>query len=610
MDQVDWKVYISNYPDLSHLKTELEAIRHYNRFGKNEGRLFNHDIKDPKASFRKICNFNLDYIKCFKLNPIKIDSELEAVLIEYRCLPHCEFLIRNAILKLKSDWSFTVICGNNNYTFFKEMCEKIDPMIKVIKTDYDNLDQNSYNNLMLSPELWNLLTGKKILIYQEDSFIFKSGIEEFLKYDYIGAPWLPHQEDNKNCVGNGGFSLRTRERILYLTNNKVEIKYNPSTISYKNGAKLENFPEDVYFSKAMIDFNLGNVADFETAKRFSVERLYHPSPLGGHNFWLSDPHWKNKLIVQFKRLGKLNFEHRGGWNTVINYFENHNFYNEESDYLFLDLIESYFLWNKRFICESKWSGIIHCTPKTPEHLKSVNIKYLFENKNFIKSLDTCFLLITTTEYIKKYVLLKLKEMNKIVNVVVIKHPIDDHGIPFDLNKFHENGSKKIIQIGQQLRIVSSIYLLKIPDNYSKLFLTGTKNMVNINKLLNIENSQIKLNDIPVRYTDTFEEYDDLLSKNVVFIHLYDASANNTILECIIRNTPIIVNKIEPVVEYLGEDYPLYFNELHEVPELLNKVEEAHLYLKNMDKSEFDIKYFYNRLLTSVNLSFHGESIVD
>jgi len=603
----DWKVYISNYPDLSHLKTELEAIRHYNRFGKNEGRVLN-DITDQKVAFRTFCNINLNYIRNIHLNPIKVDSELEAVLIEYRCLPHCEFLIRNAIFKLKSDWSFTVICGNLNYTFFKEMCEKIDPMIKVIKTDYDNLSQNDYNNLMLSPELWKLLTGHKILIYQEDSFIFKWGIEEFLKYDYIGAPWLSHQDDNKNCVGNGGFSLRTRERMLYLTNNKIEVKFNSSTISYKNGAKLDKFPEDVYFSKAMIDFNLGNVADFETAKRFSIERVYHPSPLGGHNFWLSDPDWKNKLIVQFKRVDKLNFEHRGGWNTVLNYLEKNQFYNENSEILFLDLIESYFLWNKRFVCKTKWAGIIHCTPKTPEHLKMVNIKYLFENKNFIESLNTCFLLITTSEYIKKYVLSKIKETK--INIVVIKHPIDDPGIPFDLNEFRNNNSKKIIQIGQQLRIVSSIYLLKVPDNYSKLFLTGTKKMVNVNKLLNIENNQIRLNDIPVRYTDTFEEYDQLLSKNIVFIHLYDASANNTILECIIRNTPIIVNKIEPVVEYLGEDYPLYFNELHEVPELLKKVEQAHLYLKNMDKSELDINFFYRKLLTSINLSFHGETIVD
>ena len=56
-------------------------------------------------------------------------------------------------------------------------------------------------------------------------------------------------------------------------------------------------------------------------------------------------------------------------------------------------------------------------------------------------------------------------------------------------------------------------------------------------------------------------YDLLLMQNIVFINLIDASAVNTILECIVRNTPIIVNKIDGIIDYLGEDYPLYYNEL-------------------------------------------------
>ena len=60
----------------------------------------------------------------------------------------------------------------------------------------------------------------------------------------------------------------------------------------------------------------------------------------------------------------------------------------------------------------------------------------------------------------------------------------------------------------------------------------------------------------------------LLEKNIVFIDLYDSAANNTVLECIIRNTPLIVNRTPGVVEYLGEDYPLYFDNLDEVDGLL------------------------------------------
>ena len=35
-----------------------------------------------------------------------------------------------------------------------------------------------------------------------------------VEYDYIGAPWCKNQDDNLKHVGNGGFSLRTREKMI------------------------------------------------------------------------------------------------------------------------------------------------------------------------------------------------------------------------------------------------------------------------------------------------------------------------------------------------------------------------------------------------------------
>ena len=74
---------------------------------------------------------------------------------------------------------------------------------------------------------------------------------------------------------------------------------------------------------------------------------------------------------------------------------------------------------------------------------------------------------------------------------------------------------------------------------------------------------ISLKNVVMKYTDTIEEYDDLLTNNIVFVDLFDASANNTVLECIVRRTPIIINNIGAVSEYLGKDYPLYFENLEE-----------------------------------------------
>ena len=71
--------------------------------------------------------------------------------------------------------------------------------------------------------------------------------------------------------------------------------------------------------------------------------------------------------------------------------------------------------------------------------------------------------------------------------------------------------------------------------------------------------------------------------HIVFVDLYDASANNALVECVIRNTPILINKIPGVIDYLGEDYPLYFNTLEEIPNLLtdDNIYKANQYLINI-----------------------------
>jgi hypothetical protein len=60
-----------------------------------------------------------------------------------------------------------------------------------------------------------------------------------------------------------------------------------------------------------------------------------------------------------------------------------------------------------------------------------------------------------------------------------------------------------------------------------------------------------------------DEYDALLENSVVFLKLRDAPADTTVVECIARNTPILINRLPGVVEYLGEDYPFYYSSLDE-----------------------------------------------
>ena len=122
--------------------------------------------KEDHIYFRFLCFSYIEFIRNINIPNIKLGNRYEAVFIEFRILPHAEFIIRNTIIKLGSDWSHTIICGNQNYDFFKQLCNNISPNINIIKIELDNLLVNDYNNLLTSIEFWQLFTGEKILVYQ------------------------------------------------------------------------------------------------------------------------------------------------------------------------------------------------------------------------------------------------------------------------------------------------------------------------------------------------------------------------------------------------------------------------------------------------------------
>jgi hypothetical protein len=342
-----------NY-DLQHM-SHKEAMNHYKNYGFYEKRKYKSQIynnieninilndflqkynvsesdmrTNAKIEFRYECFKNMPFMKNIILPEIPQNSYYEAVLIEYRCFPHLEFLIRNTINKLGYKWSHTIVCGTINYDYMIDMCNKISPQIKIIKTEFENLDQNTYSKMLSSRYFWDFFVGEKILIYQEDSIIFKNNIDDFLHWDYIGAPWPENQDDNKGGVGNGGISLRTKSvmKKIIETISVENTIYNSSTTNYVLANKLTIFPEDVYFTKNMEDFNLGLLADRTSASYFSTECILNNYSFAGHNFWICDYDWKQRIydnvIIQFKLnykkyINALNVMQNINENTLYNF---------------------------------------------------------------------------------------------------------------------------------------------------------------------------------------------------------------------------------------------------------------------------------------------------
>jgi len=247
--------------------------------------------------YRFICYKMNHFMRNITLCKIKQKQFFEAVFIDFRILPNIEFVIRNAILKLGSEWSYTIVCGRKNHNYISNMVNNIDKNIRIIRLEHDNITHDEYSKLLTTQTFWNQLYGEKILIFQEDSLIFHNKITPFLKYDYIGAPFLKSCNDTPNCVGNGGLSLRTKYKMIEVIKKcKLEnLVLNSSTERYMKENNLVNPPEDIYFSKNMQELYIGDVADWNTAFNFSSEQVFNPNSFGGHRFWINNKNWQDFL---------------------------------------------------------------------------------------------------------------------------------------------------------------------------------------------------------------------------------------------------------------------------------------------------------------------------
>jgi hypothetical protein len=79
----------------------------------------------------------------------------------------------------------------------------------------------------------------------------------------------------------------------------------------------------------------------------------------------------------------------------------------------------------------------------------------------------------------------------------------------------------------------------------------------------------------------------------------DGSAVNTIIECVVRNTPVFVNRHPAVVDILGRNYPLYYSDVKDINRLLENptcIKDGYDYMKKMDKTPYKIKTFVQMLL--------------
>lgn len=300
--------------------------------------------------------------------------------------------------------------------------------------------------------------------------------------------------------------------------------------------------------------------------------------------------------------------HRGGWNYVMTGFSR---FADNPQGVFLEpFVERRFFWHPdREIAgqpyERPWVGFLHCPPHIPEYFPQMSPEALFALPQFQASLADCRGLFVLSSYLRDY----LRQAPIWGDfgpcpIEVVMHPFEPCERPFELSRFRANQRPQVLQVGTWLRNLASIYKLQLPASLSKTLLLPESE--DTRKILVTQMELLKVTELEsgtVRLVDFQEndQYDQLLSENLVFLDLFDASATNVVLECIVRNTPLFVRKLPAVVEYLGPDYPCYFESLEQAGWLLqdpDKVVAAHNYLRTMSKGRFTMDAFLHSILDS------------
>ena len=342
--------------------------------------------------------------------------------------------------------------------------------------------------------------------------------------------------------------------------------------------------------------------------------------------------------------------HRHGWQYV---FDNIKQMHNESSELLMDLyIDRTFHWDaeiNRLLdiipYRTSWTGFIHHTFDTT--FSTYNCVELLKSELFLKSLEKCHGLFVLSRHLQNKMTNELAKLNILhVPVFFIAHPTELNVEKFSMQKYVNNTDKKLLHVGGWLRNVYSFYTLEVPSQFRKVALKGmsmnnyyphpdfTSKLAAIDEQSNfvrtlapcVSTQNIssgsntnsnnwfrhfyqdilhKLESVFILSHQSNEEYDQLLTENIVYVYLIEPSAVNTLIECVARCTPIIVNKCEAAVEVLGNWYPLYvtncknfFEFNQQVIKLLSnksKIKCAHRYLSFMNKSHLSIKAFQQEL---------------
>jgi hypothetical protein len=277
--------------------------------------------------------------------------------------------------------------------------------------------------------------------------------------------------------------------------------------------------------------------------------------------------------------------HRSGWPWVVKHLRN---FHRPGGVLLDDFIERSFQGPApRQTWLEPWVGIFHHPPDLPEWLDpTAPIQTIMSTAEFRASEPHLIGAIALSHYLARWLRAVLR-----CPVLVCKHPTANPDLTFLIERWEAQEQRRIIQVGWYARNHRAIYQVDVPAGFRKIHLLQdpfwVAQAIKRTDRFSPYRNRSWAGEVTLINEVSNSQYDYLMASSVVLNQYWDVSASNTVVEAIARCTPVLVNRLPALVEYLGADYPLFFDELRDVRAILKdpaRVRLAWKYLVEMDKS--------------------------
>lgn len=300
--------------------------------------------------------------------------------------------------------------------------------------------------------------------------------------------------------------------------------------------------------------------------------------------------WLGRRHFDLSKIGGTYGDHHfKGWNWVR---DNVNaYFKHTKPRVLLDMfVERTFFWpdaeissegaavDESFYYQRPWLGFVHTTPHECSAYSdnAQNLIALLNHPGFIKSLPVCRGLVVLSRenqiYINDYLSSSYELNLPVFRLFHPNIPVDSPQDPCTID-LGPNSERFVFHIGWHLRSFSAFARIRL-DRSQKVLLVPKGFPVDyfineiVNKELRLSGMAAIEEYVANIYTASQSDYVHILQKGIIYNHYIQPAGSNLLSECITAKAHLVLNRHKAFEEYLGADYPLFYDSLEEADELI------------------------------------------